>query len=153
MAAVAPRFLATGNVNPSVVVEADTSKNFHAKGSIANTSAHKPLGISQEGSYYPPGVLGSDGYAAHDGQPLNIFGEGEECLLKVGSGAGVTAGDDLTWDTTAGGGNAVTIAYTFSGTYSTSAGIWKVARALETANASELVRVLVQIQFLPEITA
>lgn len=149
MAAVAPRFLATGNIATSVVVEPDTTKNFHVKQSASNTSAHKPSGISQEGSYYPPGVLGADAYAAHDGQPLNIFGEGEECLLTVGA-SGITAGDDLTWDAN---GKAVTIAYTYSGTYSTSAGIWKVAKALETANTGELARVLVQIQYLPEVTA
>lgn len=153
MAAVAPRFLATGNINTSCVVEADTTKPFHVQGSVSNTSAHKPLGIAQEGSYYPPGVNSLDSFAAHDGQPINVFGEGEECLMKVASGAGVTAGDDLTWDSTANGGYAKTIAYTYSAAYSTSAGIWKVARALETAAAGELVRVLVQIQFLPEITA
>lgn len=148
MSAVAPRFIASTNINPSVVVEQDTSANFHVNPSASNTHAHKPLGISQEGTYYPPGVLGADGYAAHAGQTLNIFGEGEECLFMVG-GTGITAGDDLTWDTTSTGGKAVTIAYTYG---ANSGGIWKVARALETANAGELCRVLVNIQFLPDIT-
>lgn len=158
MAAVATRYLATGNVNPAVVVCPDTTKNFHVKaapGAGACTTnaailANKPEGISQEGTWYPPGVLGSDGFAAHDGQPLTVFGEGEECLLTVNSSTGITAGDDLTFDSS---GNAVTIAYTYDAAYTANVGIWKVAKALETANASEKARVMVQIQFLPELTA
>lgn len=157
MAAVATRYLATGNIATSVVVSADTAKPFHVKAvpgagaCITNAAilANKPQGISQEGSYYPPGVLGSDAYAAHDGQPLNIFGEGEECLLLVGT-SGITAGDDLTFDAN---GKGVTIAYTYDASYTANVGVWKVAKALETANAGELARVLVQIQFIPELTA
>ena len=157
MASVATRYLATGNINPAVVVSPDTTKNFHVKavpGAGACTTnaailANKPEGISQEGTWYPPGVLGSDGFAAHDGQPITVFGEGEECLLTVGA-SGITAGDDLTYDTN---GKAVTIAYTFDAAYTVNVGVWKVAKALETAAAGELARVLVQIQFLPELTA
>jgi len=143
MSAAAPGFLATGNINPSVAVKSDTTKNFHVAQCSAATD--KPVGIAQDGTYYAPGVAGSDAYAAHDGQPITVFGEGEQCLMKVGSGAGVTAGDALKSD---GSGNAVTIAFTLgAGT------IWQVARALETANASELVRVTVAIKALTDCTA
>jgi hypothetical protein len=144
MSAAAPGFIASGNINPSVAVKLDTTAgaNFHVLQCAAATD--RPLGIAQDGTYYAPGIAGSDGFAAHTGQEITVFGEGEQCLWKVGV-AGVTQGDYLKSDAN---GDAVTVAFTLgAGT------IWATAIALEAANAGELVRVVIKIQALTDCTA
>lgn len=144
MSAAAPGFMASGNINPSTFVKLDTTAgdNFHVLQAAA--AADRPIGIAQDGTYYAPGIAGSDGYAAHAGQPITVYGEGEQCLLKVGAAA-VTQGDYLTCDAN---GDAKTVAFT-----SGAGNIWHGAIALEAANAGELVRVVVKIGVLTAITA
>lgn len=142
MSAAAPGFLASGNINPSVFVKLDTTKNFHVAQCAAATD--RIVGVAQDGTYLAPGIAGSDGFAAHDGQELTVFGEGEQCLIKVGASA-VTEGDYLTSDTN---GDAKTVAFT-----SGAGNIWHGAVALESANAGELVRAVVKIGVLTAITA
>lgn len=146
MSAHSPRFLANGNINPSVAVKIDSSANQGFMVIQATSNSDHVVGISQVGTYQPPGVTGSDGFAAHQFQPLQVFGIGEECLWLVDSGAGVTEGDYLTVAGASGG--AKTVAFTAGAAHVTI-----VAIALETANASEYVRVLVLLQVVYGITA
>jgi hypothetical protein len=145
MASAAPNYLATGNVNPSVFVAFDTAKPYHVQ-QVGTAKTQIIVGIADQATYDPPGLNGSAAYAATDGKPLRVYGQGDQCLLKVGSGAGVTQGDLLRSDAS---GNAVTVVGTVSGT----AELYVGARALESANASELVRVEVLLQTLPGVSA
>lgn len=163
MSAVAPRFLVTSNttnvpaatgIPPSTVVYLDGTGPFAVATALSNTSATKPIGIAQEGSYWPPTSNNLfPTYAATNGQPITVYGEGEECLVKVSSAGPVTAGQDLTVDATAANGTVKAITYTYAGAYSTTAGIWKIGKALESVSAGDLCRVLVQIQYLPEVSS
>jgi hypothetical protein len=139
-----PRFIADGNINPSRFVKIESAGTTGYEVLQAAAGTDRPIGISQEGTRQPPGVIGSDGYAAHQGETLQVYGEGEEALLTIGSG-GVTQGDYLKSDAS---GQGVTVAFTLgSGT------IFYGAVALETANAGELARVLVKCGPLTQCTA
>lgn len=142
MSANAPGFIASGNINPSVAVKLDPSNNFHVLQAAAATD--KPIGIAQDGTYQPPGVQGSDGFAAHTGQPITVYGEGEQCLWQVGA-SNITEGDWLKSDAN---GKAATIAFTLGAST-----IFQVGIALESANAGELCRVVVKVSPVPGATA
>lgn len=159
MSAVAPRFICSANqaamngeanagIQVCSIVKLDATETNGFEVEQASAVTDKPVGIAQEGSWYPPGVLGADDLAAHPGQPLTVYGDGEECLAIVGSAA-VVAGDSLAADTTANHqGFLKTVAFTAG------AGIvWQVARALESGNSGEKIRVLVQIAPIYGITA
>lgn len=136
MAAVAPRFLASADISPSRILIQDTTKNFHVTNPTDNTT--KPIGISQDGTRDAPGITGASGLAASSGQPLNVYGDGEECLLLAGTG-GWTAGDLIGSGSTTDAGKGVTL--------TPGVGlVWAVGRALETVSAGELGRVLIQIE-------
>lgn len=145
MAANGPQYFATSNVPVSVFLTPDTAKPFHAK-VVGTAKTQEIIGVSDDATYDPPGVNGSTAYAATDGKPLKVFSDGDICLVTVGSGAGVTAGDLLRSD---GSGNAVTVVGTVSGT----ALLYVGGVALETANASELVRIVVRLLVLPGVSA
>lgn len=142
MSANAPAFIANGNINPSTVVKIDpaAATDFHVIQAAAGTD--KPVGIATDSTYQPPGVTGSDGYAAHVDQPIPVYGEGEVCLAKAGASA-ITRGQFLTSDAN---GNVIPILYTLDGANLVPPNpLWAIAEALESANASELVRVVVRI--------
>lgn len=74
----APNYIAKGNILPSSIVTQAGQTDF---GVIMATSATVPLcGVAQDGTWYAPGLLGSDSYAAHTGQEIRVFGIGDECL-------------------------------------------------------------------------
>jgi hypothetical protein len=149
MAAHSPRFLANGNILPSVAVKIDSSASQGFMVIQATGGSDHVVGIAQVGTYYPQGTLlgaAVESYAAIQYQPINVFGIGEECLWLVDSGAGITQGDYLKVAGASGG--AKTIAFgAGAGT------IVAVALALETANASEYARVLVLLQPIYGITS
>lgn len=149
MAANAPAFFASGNITPSTFVKLDNTagKSFHVLQCAA--SSDRPIGVAQDGTYYAPGVVGSDGYAAHAEQQITVYGTGEQCLLKVGAAA-VVAGSYLTSDAN---GNAVAVAFTEPATYTVGTLIFAGAIALEDANPGELCRVVVIHTPLPGISA
>lgn len=95
MAANAPAYIASGNINPCRFVKADATKDFHVL--QCTGTSDKPVGISQVGTHQPPGVTGSDGFAAHSGETLEVFGPGDQCLLEAGGT--IAAGDHLGPDT------------------------------------------------------
>lgn len=132
-----PSYLANGTIQPSTAVKIDSSKSgFYVIACSAATD--KPVGVAQEGSYDAPGLTGSATDAARQGLPLRVYTNGDQCLLKIGSG-GCTAGDVLVSDAN---GAGVTEAFggAFSGTPR-----WTLARALETASSGEYARVFVDI--------
>ena len=134
MAARGPRYLANGNINVARIVKIDNTAGANFRVIQADASSDKSVGISQQGTYQPPGVVGSDAFAAHAGQPVFVAAVGEETLLLIGTG-GCTQGDLLTSDAS---GQGVTIAFTAgSGT------VYAVAFALEAALFGELARVCV----------
>jgi hypothetical protein len=135
MSARSPRFIADGNINPSRFVKIESAGTTGYEVLQAAAATDRPIGISQEGTRQPPGVVGSDGYAAHAGETLQVYGEAEEALLTIGSG-GCTQGDYLKSD---GSGQGVTVSFT-EGTGL----LFYGAVALETANSGELARVLVK---------
>lgn len=72
-----PNFIAGGNILPSTVVTEAGQADFTV---IQATSASVPLtGIAQEGTWYPPGILGGDSFAAHSGQQVKVYTTGDEC--------------------------------------------------------------------------
>ena len=139
MAANAPNFIANGTVQPSRFVKLDTTagKLFNVIQAAANTD-NTIIGISQPGSYDPPGTTGAASDAARAGLPLEVYSVGDVCLLEIGAG-GVTAGDYLTPDAN---GKGVTLTLT-DGANVRCYG----AKALETASAGDKARVLVILGF------
>lgn len=127
-----PLLIAGGNITTHSFVKLSTAADHTALQADANEQV---IGISQVGTVDPPGVTGSGTYAAIAGGHLQIFGLGDICLLRLGSG-GCTRGDNLKSDSS---GNGVTAATT--GTTVQNIG----AVALESGSESELVQVQIQI--------
>lgn len=127
-----PLLIAGGNITTHSFVKLSTSADHTALQADANEQV---IGISQVGTATPPGVDGSTTYAAVAGGHLQIFGLGDICLLRLGSG-GCTRGNNLKSDAD---GNGVVAAST--GTTVQNIG----AVALQSGSEGELVEVQVQI--------
>lgn len=74
--------------------------------------------------------------AATKGQAIRIYGDGEEALLMVGSGYNVVCDQLLASDAS---GNGIPISAT-----NTSKTAWVGARAIESGNAGDVIRVTVK---------
>jgi len=77
---------------------------------VQGTANAKVVGITQEGTNYPPlnsAQVTVAGYAAVDGQSFRMYGDGDICLLEAGDE--ITAGNFLKADST---GRGVPIATT-----------------------------------------
>lgn len=126
---VVPHYIATGDINPARFVTANVALDFGVQESVATDDV---VGISQAGAkaaplgFYTPSTL-----AAASGDPLDVYGEGEECSLELGGT--VTAGQVLK-PTTAGKGIAATIGTDKIG-----------AKALEAGVSGDIIRVVVRI--------
>ena len=129
-------FIANGTIQPSRFVKLDTTagKNFYVIQAAAAGDT-TVIGISQPGSYDPPGTTGAATDAARQGLPLMVYTLGDVCLLKAGTG-GWTAGDFLVTDA-----NGAGVTVTLSGT----SALFYSAKALETTSANELGRVQIMI--------
>lgn len=92
----APLLFANGNISPNRFVKIDptATKNFNAIQCSANTD--NMIGISQDGLHNPPGVIGSDAFAAVATEEVKIYAMGDICLLAMGAAA--TQGALLTSD-------------------------------------------------------
>lgn len=86
-----PPLEAGGDIGVSVFVKLSTSAGHTCLAAGANEQI---IGISQVGPKEPPGLEGATALAAEAGDNIQIFGLGDVCLLKAGSG-GWTAGDNL----------------------------------------------------------
>lgn len=90
------------------------------------------IGASQMGTKYPQGLAGlSNTYAAETGDEIQIFGLGDICRVRAGSG-GYGSGNMLKSDAS---GDAVPVATTGTTVQ------WVAAVAIEDAEAGELGRV------------
>jgi hypothetical protein len=143
MAARTPRYYAGGTINVASFVKIDTTSgnNFYVVQCTATTD--KIVGIAQQGPYTPPGVTGSVASAATSGQPVTVYGVGEETLLRI-TGT-VTQGDLLKTD---GSGYGLSASVTDTG----SALAWVGAFALEAGITGDWIRVLVMPLLLPGVT-
>jgi len=124
-------FFASGNISPAVFVKLVSTDNFAV--AQCQSLADTPYGISQQGTFDPPGFVGATAYAANAPPPAEsilVFHEGDVCLLQAGT-AGFNAGDRLGSDVN---GLGVTVT---SGAYG--------AIAFQTTAAGALGRVEVQI--------
>lgn len=122
-------FIATGTINVSNFVT--QSGNMEVAASVSGDE--KVIGISQEGS-----DRFNQTQAALANESLRVFGPGSICLLKVTNA--VTYGQKLAPDNSAQG-----VAIDESGT--TTAPQFFAAIALESANAGELCRVVVNLGY------
>lgn len=123
-----PPFVASGDIYPSRFVS--ISGEFTVAQSVAGD---EPVGISCEGTFNAP-LPGASGVAASDGDPIQVYGLGEYCLLQSNpDGAGWSEGDLLMPDNDGYGQVIASTANSPSG-----------ARALTNNNPGEITRVLVQ---------
>lgn len=86
--------VASGSINPSRFVAIVSSEPFIVE---QGTASKRIFGISEKGTYYPPGTAADTGLAGVDGKPVKVHqNQDEEALLKLGGT--VNAGDLLTSD-------------------------------------------------------
>lgn len=125
-----PNLIARGTIRPCRFVTLDASNDFSVVESDANSQI---IGISQEGSNYPPlNDLNLTDVAADSGDPIQIYGDGDTCLLQIGGN--VTRGNRLKSDAD---GQGVAIAST--GTTIQQIG----AVALQSGTSGQKIRVQV----------
>lgn len=103
-----PSIVATGTINPSVIIMPDPSRQFGVAQALGVSKLL--LGISQPGTKAPPGLITALGGTAPTPEPACAAGDGvvmytsgDVCGLTVGSAA-VTQWDLLTND---GNGNGI----------------------------------------------
>lgn len=126
-----PNLISGGNVSPSVFVKLSTSADNTGLQADANATI---VGISGVNTKDPPGITGSTSYHAESGDMLELFGQGDICLLKAGS-SGFTRGERLKSDA-----NGYGTAIANSGSSQNVGAI-----ALESAASGEFGRVMVVI--------
>lgn len=88
MSAVQPRFTSSGNINPSRFVAISGDNTVAQAGAGVRT-----IGICQEGQKKPPLPGETNTYAAEAGDPIEVFGPGQEVLIELGGT--VSANDPL----------------------------------------------------------
>lgn len=122
-------FIAGGNIRVCRFVEpgANTDGTTDFKVTEANGANDKIWGIAQEGTRAAP-LDGVTAYAAIDGDSLEVFMPGEECLLEIG---GTVADGAYLASTNAGLGDTATADQTYG------------ARALEAGVSGDRIRVRV----------
>lgn len=100
----------------------------------SNAAANVPVGVSQEGSYYGPGLTGTDeAIAAPSGRGVMVYG--------LGNTARVLCGGDVTAGTRVKVVAADGVIASLVG--SENAGTWTVGIAEEDGESGELVRVFI----------
>lgn len=130
MPATPPRLVAGGDVYPSRFVKMSTTADDQGLQATANDQL---IGVSYEGGKFSPlSDLVSSNPHAESGDPIGLYGDGEQCLLELGGS--VTRGGRLKADAD---GKGVAIATT--GTTIQQFG----AIALESGSSGEKIRVFV----------
>ena len=132
-------YVAGGNVRVSRFVKSDTSDDFQVLEADAN---ERVIGISQEGAREAP-LPNVTLYAGQDGDNMQVYQQGDICLLTLGSG-GATRGSRLKSDADGAGVEIAAIGATqqFYG-----------ALALESGLEGEKIRVQVEIgQLYPALS-
>ena len=124
-----PSYIAGGTIAPSRFVTHSQANDFEVTQAAAND---KIAGISQEGTRTAPIPDVSTNEAAQSGETLQVYGDGEDCLLELGGA--VNPGDELKSDAD---GKGVQIA--------AGATVQQIgAIALEGGASGELIRVQVK---------
>lgn len=127
-------FMANGNIKPSRFVKVDTTIN---NGALQASTNEAVIGISQEGTKYPPASDQSNVYAAEQYDNVEVYADGtDECLLCLGTG-GAYAGALLKADSDGCGVIAAT-------TGATAQNIGAIA--MQSGLATEFIRVKVYKQ-------
>jgi hypothetical protein len=86
-------FLSSGSINPSRFVSISSGN----RGYVFQSTASTPIvGVSCEGTFYPPGTAADTGLAGVDGLPVRVYAPARTCLIKLGGT--VSAGDRLVAD-------------------------------------------------------
>ena len=131
-----PNYIAGGNINIASFVKLVFGTSYTVVQCLS--AGDKPIGVAQQGSKQPPGVVGSDGLAAHLNEPVQVFGPGDVCRIQVSaSSTGVNAGDALVSDSSGNG-------YALSTSPTAGSGLqWIGAFALANGTANQLIRALV----------
>lgn len=125
-----PQFVAGGDIYPHRFLKISTAADFTALQATANDQI---IGISGPGSNYPPlNDLVTTNKHATSGQPVDINGDGDACLLELGGT--VTRGDRLKADS-----NGKGVAIATSGTTIQQFG----AVALQSGSSGEFIYVQV----------
>lgn len=89
---IGPAFIAAGTIPPARIVKQDTTVDDGVV--VATDATVAVIGVSQEGQYGPPGVVGSDtAVAASSGQQIQIITNGNVALVEAGGT--VTQGDPI----------------------------------------------------------
>lgn len=123
------QYTAGGDIEPCrFVIHSSSAENTVTKG-VGATVPY--AGISQEGALAAP-TSGAATKAAGSGDPLRVYGNGEECSLELGSG-GATQGGALISDAN---GKGVAV-----GAYNSGTGQFVGAIALQTGVEGEKIRV------------
>jgi len=100
-----PLLMANGDIYPCRFVKLDTSGDHYGIQATANSQI---IGVSMEGSNYPPlSDIVTTVYAAQQGDYYKLYGDGEQCLVEAGTS--IAMGDRLKSDAN---GRAVPIATT-----------------------------------------
>jgi len=129
MTTQSPNYVAAGNISPFRFVKTYTSADNAVVQADANA---RIVGVAQEAGRSAPIPDVSTNYAAVSGDPIHVYGLGEQPLLELGGT--VAAGDLLKADSS---GKGVVIATT--GTTIQNVG----ARALSAGASGEKIRVQV----------
>jgi hypothetical protein len=82
-----------GNVYPSRFVSIVSGNRGYVQQGTASTPV---IGVSCEGTFYPPGTAADLGYAGVDTLPFRVYAPGRSCLIRLGGT--VSAGDRLVSD-------------------------------------------------------
>jgi hypothetical protein len=145
-----PSFVATGTIHVSRAVmfstitgETTVPTSPGIAGVVECTTTGAPVGIAQEGSYYTPGLAGSDAtIASIAGYGLHVYGPGETCWgTCYASGLDIPAGAFVKVVTSDGQlGPIVGSAF--------QSGQWVVGRAIDAIPAGKVGRVYVMPQQL-----
>lgn len=129
----APSLRAGGNIDTASFVKVSTADENTCLQAGDN---ERVIGISQMGTKYPQGLAGlSNTNAAETGDEVALFGLGDICRLRAGTG-GFGSGDMLKSDTNGDGVPVATTGTTLQ---------WVGAVAIEDAAAGELGRVQIVI--------
>jgi hypothetical protein len=128
-----PNWVAGGDIRPSRFVKQSTAADHTV---LEADAGERVCGISQEGGREPPLPSVSTVYAGQAGDHMAVYGDGDQCLLELGSG-GCTRGDRLKADADGKGVTAAT------------AGNHVGAIALMSGAENEKIRVQVQIGLVP----
>jgi hypothetical protein len=122
-----------GVIGANVYIGATTGTEVKQNTSLVGVAANQTYQISSLGTGPAPPASDTSGYPA-SGTTLQVYGVGDVCLLRLASG--VTAGDWL-------GPNGTTDGRGKTQTLSGTTALYYGAKALETASAGELARVVV----------